>query len=119
MSTISIKQIEGNRSQTAGRNRGTLHGCAQRDGNEASTSNYPRKAQRRQQCATVSNIFVTAQPSVARSVTASLASSGTTPGEPPSVQKSALAASRHAGRAIADGYLGFKPSDTNAFASFC
>ena len=120
MSTISIKQIERNRSKTAGRNRGALHACAKCDGEEASTSHYPRKAQRREQCATVINILLTAQPSVARSVTASLASSGTTPGEPASVQRSALPASRHARRTIADGYLGFKPSDMppNVFPPF-
>src|ERR1019366_6714838 len=111
MSTISIKETGRKGSKTAGRNRGALHACAKCDGQEASTSHYPRKTHRRQQCATVPNIFATAQPSVARSATASLASSGTTPGEPPSVQRSALPASRHAGRAIADGYLGFKPSD--------
>jgi hypothetical protein len=110
MSTISIRQTERNGDKTAGRNRGALHGCAKCDGREASTSHYPRKAQRRQQCATVPNIFALAQPSVALSATASLASSGTTPGEPPS-QRNALPASKHARRTIADGYLGFKPSD--------
>src|SRR6266404_2466396 len=111
MSTISTKETEHNRSKTAGQDRGALHACAKYDGQEASTSHYPRKAQRRQQCATGPNLFLTAQPSVARSVKASLASSGTTPGELPSVQRSALPVSRHARKMIADGYLGFKPSD--------
>jgi hypothetical protein len=92
---------------------GILHACAKCDGQEASTNHYPRKAQRRQQCATVPNIFVTAQPSVARSVTEGLASSGTTPGKPPSVRGSALTASRSARRATADGYVGFKPPPEN------
>jgi hypothetical protein len=115
MSTISVKEIERNRSKTTGLNRVSVpsakNASANCDGQEPSTSHYPRKAQRRQQCATVPNIFVTAQPSVARSVTANLASSDTTPGEPPSAQKGALTASRHARMATADGYLGFKPLD--------
>jgi hypothetical protein len=87
-----------------------LHLCASCDGQqEASTSHYPRKAYRRQQCATIPNVFATAQQSVARSVTEGLASSGTIAGEPPSVQRSAPIASRSAGRATAAGYVGFKP----------
>jgi hypothetical protein len=94
---------------------GVLHACAKCDDQEASTNHYPRKAQRRQQCATVPNILVAAQPSVARSVTESLASSGTTPGKPPSVQRGAPTASRSAGRATADGYVGFKPRPENCW----
>jgi hypothetical protein len=113
MSTISVKTIERNRSRTAGHYHVSVLSAkaasANRDGREASTSHYPRKAQRRQQCATAPNIFVTAQPSVARSATASLASSGTTHGEPPSVQGSALTASRIARMVTADGYLGKSP----------
>jgi hypothetical protein len=90
---------------------GILHACAKCDGHEASTNHYPREAQRRQQCATVPAIHVTAQPSVARSATEGLASSATIPGKPPSVQASALTASRVAGKAIADGYVGFKRPD--------
>jgi hypothetical protein len=91
---------------------GTLHVCAKCDGQqEASTNHYPREAHRRHKCATVPNIFATAQPSVARSVTESLVSSGTIPGELPSAQRSAPSASRPAGKAIANGYAGFKPPD--------
>jgi hypothetical protein len=90
---------------------GILHACAKCDGQEASANHYPRKAQRRQQCAAVPNIFVTAQSGVAQSVTESLVSSGTTAGKPRSVQRSALTASRHASRATADGYVGFKPPE--------
>jgi hypothetical protein len=91
---------------------GALHVCAQCDGQqEASTNHYPREAHRRQKCATVPSIFVTAQPSVARSVTASLVSSVTIPGELPSVQRSAPSASRPAGKTTADGYAGFTPPD--------
>jgi hypothetical protein len=91
---------------------GVLHACAKCDGeHEASTKHYPRKIHRRHKCATVLNILATAQPSVAPSVRESLASSGTTPGEPPSVQRSALTASRPVKRATADGYAGFKPHD--------
>ncbi|MEH2470782.1 hypothetical protein V1281_008030 [Nitrobacteraceae bacterium AZCC 2161] len=91
---------------------GMLHVCAKCDGEqEASTNYYPRKADRRQQYATVPNIFGTAQRSVAQSVTESLVSSGITPGEPRSVQGSALIASRPARRVIADGYVGFTSPD--------
>ena len=91
---------------------GALHVCAKCDGQqEASTNHYPRKTRRRQKCATVPNILGTAQPSIARSVTESLASSGTAPGEPPSVQRSALTASRPVKRATAVGYVDFKPPD--------
>ena len=93
---------------------GTLHVCARCDGQqEASTNHYPRGAHRRQKCATVPNIFATAQPSVARSVTESLVSSGTIPGELHSVQRSALIASRPARRATADGYADFKLPDNS------
>jgi hypothetical protein len=96
---------------------GILHVCAKCDGRqEASTNPYPRKANRRQQCATVRNISATTQPSVARSATESLASSGTTPGEPPSVQGSALTASRRARTLIADGCFGFTPPDDGSAA---
>jgi hypothetical protein len=90
---------------------GILHACAKCDGHEASTNHYPRKAQRRQQCATVPAIYVTAQPIVARSATEGLASSATTPGKPPSVQGSALTVSRAAGKATADGCVAFKRPD--------
>jgi hypothetical protein len=87
---------------------GILHACAKCDGHEASTNHYPREAQRRQQCATVPTIHGTAQPSVARSATEGLASSATTAGKPPSVQRSAPTVSRNARTATADGYAGFK-----------
>ena len=89
-----------------------LHVCARCDGErEASTNHYPRKTHRRQRCATVPSIPAMAQPSVARSATASLASSGTTRGEPLSVQGSALTASRPAWTATAAGYVDFSPPD--------
>lgn len=94
---------------------GILHVCAKCDGRqEASTNHYPRKAHRRQRCATVRNIFATAQPSAARSATESLASSGTTPGEPPSVQRNALNASRRVRMLIADGCADFMPPDNGS-----
>ncbi len=85
---------------------GVLHVCATYDRqHDVSANHYPRKAHRRQQCATFPNIPGTAKPSAARSATESLASFGTTAGEPPSVQRSALSASRHARKATADGYV--------------
>lgn len=90
----------------------TLHLCAGCDRQqEASTSRYPRKAYRRQQCATVPKVFATAQQSVAQSATEGSASSVIIAREPPSVQRSALIASGPAARATAAGYVGFKPPE--------
>jgi hypothetical protein len=92
--------------------KGALHACAKCDSQQrAGTSQYPRKAHRRQKCTTVPSIFLTAQPSVARSVTDSLVSSGIIAGEPPSVRSGARIASRSAGRATAVGYAGFTRPD--------
>jgi hypothetical protein len=89
-----------------------LHVCATCDGEQGMlTNHYPRAANRRQECATVPNSFGTTPRSDARSVMESLVSSGTTPGELPSVQRSAPIASRPARTAIADGYGGFKSPD--------
>jgi hypothetical protein len=91
---------------------GVLYACAKCDGEQgASTNYYPSKAYRRQQCVTTPNILGTARPHVARFATEGLASYGTTPGEPPSVPRSALTASRHARKATADGYVDFTPPD--------
>jgi hypothetical protein len=91
-----------------------LHVCAKCDGEQAMLINhYPREAHRRRKCATVPNVFDTTQRSAAPSVTESLVSSGTTPGALPSVQRSALIASRPARRATADGYADFKPRDSS------
>jgi hypothetical protein len=90
----------------------TLHVCATCDGEQRVVAKrYPREVHRRQKCSTAPNIFGTAQQNAARSVTESLVSSGTTPGEPPSVQRSALIASRPAGRTTADGYADFRLPD--------
>ena len=78
---------------------------------------YPRETRRRRKCAAVPSIFGMAQRSAAPFVTESLVSSATTPGEPPSVQGSALIASRPAGRLTADGYAGFKPPDNGCSES--
>ena len=92
--------------------KGVLHVCAKCDGHQgAGTNHYPRKTHRRRKCTTVPNIFSTAQPSVARSVTDSLVSSGIIAGEPPSVRRDAPIASRPAGKATAVGYAGFTQPD--------
>jgi hypothetical protein len=91
-----------------------LHVCAKCDGEQGMlTNHYPREAHRRRKCATVPNVFGTTQRSVAPYVTESLVSSGTTPGELPSVQRNALIASGPARRATADGYADFKPPDNS------
>ena len=87
----------------------TLHVCAKCDGEQGVlTKHYPREAQRRRECSTVHNIFGMAQRNGAPSVTESLVSSGTTRGELPSVQRSALIAARPARRETADGYADLK-----------
>ena len=89
-----------------------LHVCAKCDSEQGVTTNhYPRETYRRRKCATIPNIFGTTQRSAAPSATESLVSSGTTPGELPSVQRNALIASRPARRATADGYADFEPPD--------
>jgi hypothetical protein len=91
-----------------------LHACAKCDVEQGMlTNHYPREAHRRRKCATVPNIFGMAQRSAAPSVTESLVSSGTTPGELLSVQRSAPIASRPAERATADGYAHFEPPDNS------
>ena len=89
-----------------------LHVCAKCDGEQAMlTNHYPREVHRRRKCATVHNIFETAQRCGAPSVTESLVSSGNTPATLPSVQGSAQIVSRPARWVIADGYSGFAPPD--------
>jgi hypothetical protein len=92
-----------------------LHVCAKCDEQGMLTNHYPREAHRRRKCATVPNVFGTMQRSAAPSVTENLVSFGTTRGEPPSVQRDALIASRPARRATADGYADFKlPDDSRS-----
>ena len=87
-----------------------LHLCAKCDSKQAASTNYyPREIHRRQQCATIFNINATAQPSVARSVRGDLASSDTTPGEPPFAPRSAPTDSTLAEKTTADFYLVFRP----------
>jgi hypothetical protein len=89
---------------------GELYACAKCDGGQkVSTNHCPRKTGRRQECATALNILGRSPPSVALSATESLVSSATTPGEPPSAQKSALAASWPVKRTTTDGYVDFIP----------
>jgi hypothetical protein len=144
MSTIPAKTIELNRNDPDGWNRASasphmrvklcarcpyaprdladhydphavLHVCAKCDGEQGIPRNhYPRAANRRRECATILNVFDTTQRSGARSVTESLVSSGTTPGEQPSVQGNAPIASRPARTATADGCAGFKPPESHA-----
>jgi hypothetical protein len=91
-----------------------LHVCAKCDGEQRMLTNqYPREVHRRRKCATVPNIFGMAQPRDAPSVTENLVSSGTTPGELLSVQRSALIALKPARTATGDGYADFKSPDNN------
>ena len=93
---------------------GIVHVCAKCDGQRRlSTNHYPRKAHRRQKCATVLNISGTVQPSVARSATEGSASSAATAAKLPSVRRSALTASCVARKMTVDGYVGFKPPDNS------
>ena len=89
-----------------------LHLCTKCDGEQGMPNkHYPRQIYRRRKCSIAPNIFNMAQQSAAPSVTESLVSSGITPGELASVQRSALLASRPARRATADGYAHFEPPD--------
>jgi hypothetical protein len=91
-----------------------LHVCAKCDEKPGASTNYhPRKIHRRQQCETFPNNPGTAQPSGARSATESSASYDTTPGEPPSVRRNALIASRRARTVTADGCFDFRPPDSD------
>src|SRR6266481_4306513 len=65
----------------------------------------------RRKCETIFNIVGRTRRSAAPSVTENLASSGTTPGERPSVRRCALIASSPARRATADGCYAFTPPD--------
>jgi hypothetical protein len=67
-----------------------------------------REDQRRQKCSTALKMSGLVRQSAARSVTDRSASSGTIPGELPSVQRSALNASRPAARRTANGYADFR-----------
>jgi hypothetical protein len=70
-----------------------LHVCAKCDGEQATlTNHYPRETRRRRKWETVPNILNNAQRSAAPSVTESSVLSAATPGERPSVQRSALIA---------------------------
>jgi hypothetical protein len=85
---------------------------------KASPNHCQTKTHRRRKCATVLNVFRTAQPSVAPFATESLALSATTPGEPLSVQRSAPIDSRLAERTIADSCLGFRPPNRGCGDNF-
>jgi hypothetical protein len=91
---------------------GDLHVCAKCDSEQgASTSYYPRKPHRRQQCVTALNISGMARPTVARSATEGLASYGTTAVEQLFVQRSVLIASRHVKTATVDGCVDCTPPE--------
>jgi hypothetical protein len=78
---------------------------------DCSPSTTQARPRRRRKCSTAPNVFTMAQRSGAPSVTESLVSSGTTPAELASVQRSALLASRPARRATADGYADLRRPD--------
>jgi len=82
-----------------------LHACAKCDGEQVVlTKHHPIGGYRRRKCSTVPNILGIAQRHAVPSVAESLVSSGTIPGELPSVHETAVIASSHAKRATADGY---------------
>jgi hypothetical protein len=90
-----------------------LHVCAKCDERPGASTSYPRKVHRRQQCEALPNNPGTAQPNGARSAVESSASYDTTPGEPPSVRRNALIASRRARTVTADGCIDLKPPETD------
>ena len=94
---------------------GGIHVCARCDGAERASANcYPQKADRRQQCVTIREIPGMAQPSLGQFAAESLASYGTTLGEPHFARRSAPTASRHARKATVDGYVDITPPDDRA-----
>lgn len=91
-----------------------LHVWAKCDGERgASTHYYPREVYRRQRCETFPDIPGTAPPSSVRSAAESSALYDTTPGELPSVPRSALTASRCARTVTADGCVEITPPDSD------
>ena len=90
-----------------------LHVCAKCDERPGASTSYPRKVHRRQQCEAFPNNPGTARPSGARSAVESSALYATTPGEPPSVRRNALIASRRARTVTADGCFDFRPPDSD------
>jgi hypothetical protein len=114
MWTIPARESERSCRVHYGRNlrcAGDVACCITGGRHRLNTHHYPRKAHRRQQCATVLNISGTVQPSVARSATEGSASSAATPAKLPSVRRSALTASCVAKKMTVDGYVGFKLPD--------
>jgi hypothetical protein len=90
-----------------------LHVCAKCDETRGASTSYPRKVHRRQRCEALPNNPGTAQPTGARSAAESSASYDTTPGEPPSVRRNALIASRRARTATANGCIDSRPPDND------
>jgi hypothetical protein len=89
-----------------------LYACAKCDGEVGILNAYgPCGPERRRQCSTSLDIISMTTPGVAPFAKDGLASSVTTPGELPSVQKNASIASGHAGRATAIGCADFAPPD--------
>jgi hypothetical protein len=124
MSTIAANESERNREEIGGRAhvRVTTTAPVMADKSFASLRQTQRLAKartnhhpssRRQECATVVNFTVTAQPSVARSVKVGLVSSDTTRGEPRSAQRSAPTGSTPDERTTADSCLAFGPPSGN------
>ena len=89
-----------------------LHLCAKIRWRISGARRHPRKTHRRQECATVFSIDAIAQPIVARSAREGLASSGTTPGAPPSAPGSVRTASRFVERTTVDFCLVTRPPDS-------
>jgi hypothetical protein len=124
MSTTPAHETERNREEIGGRVHVRVtattpvmaRGCAaslrqtQRLA-KAGTNHHPSR--RRQECAAVVNFTVTAQPSVARSVKAGLASSDITRGGPPSAQRSAPIGSTPDEKTTADFCLAYRPPSGN------
>lgn len=90
------------------------YGRKLRPGAKAITNGHPTKTTRRKTCATVLNVFRTAQVSGARSAKEGSASYGITPGEPLSVQRGAPIDSKLVERMIAGFYLGSRPPNCNS-----
>jgi hypothetical protein len=89
-----------------------IHACATCDREQETFARHDRREIHwRQPCSTIPSSTNTSQDGVAPSVTGSLASSATIPGERPSVQRSASITSRPAVTSTTNGCGDFAPPD--------
>ena len=91
------------------------HACVKCDGGRDKVKmHHPLEYYRRRKCSIVPKLFNVPQRSAAPCVAGSSVSSGTIPGDRPSVRRSAPNASRFVGKMTADGCGPFTPAETHS-----